>query len=106
MNDLIKYFATTHIASYCEVNIPTTINWTNMGLRATFKTFAGDNRFRWGLFNIFREKIKRTHVSIYINSAYIEDEVIQELNELNINVIVNKSVDYYRLINKHGKILA
>ncbi|MCH7763622.1 MAG: response regulator [Candidatus Marinimicrobia bacterium] len=53
-----------------------------------------------------REKKELTHVSIYIISAYIDNDVIQELNELNIKVILNKPVNHRQLINECSEILA
>lgn len=127
MNKLNKYFTTTHIASYRRVGIPTTINWMNQGILATFKTSAGHNHSPWRVFiNIlkeheylyelkyfgnsllqnFREKNELTHVSIYIVSAYIDDDLIQELNDLNISVILNKPMDHKQLMNRCGLILA
>lgn len=58
------------------------------------------------LLRVIREKKELTHVSIYIISAYIDDDVIQQLNELNIKVILNKPVDHEQLINECSEILA
>ncbi len=41
-----------------------------------------------------------------ILSAYINDYVIHELNELNIKLILNKPAHYKQIINKYRKNLA
>ncbi len=99
-----KYFTSGNITSYCEVDPAANKNWIRQRILTIFKIPAAYYCSLWESF--FKFIKERTHVSIYFISAYIDDDVIQELNELNIKVILNKSLHHKQLINKSREILA
>lgn len=96
-----KYFTSENITSCYKINSVANRNWR--GQRILQIPAAYYCRLFESLFKFIKEL---THVSKYIISAYINDDVIQELNELNIKVILSKSLHHKQLINKSREILA
>jgi hypothetical protein len=96
-----NYFTSGNITSYYKINPVANKNWRGQRI---LQIPAAYYCSLWKSFFTFIKEL--THVSKYIISAYINDDVIQELNELNIKVILNKSLHHKQLINKSREILA